>query len=54
MHGDLYTRQADSRWLLTSASRAEDVLVLESVDAKLALGDLYEKVELGASPLMGI
>jgi Uma2 family endonuclease len=46
MHVDLYARQADGRWMLTSASLPEDSLTLESVGAKLLLSDLYEKVEL--------
>jgi Uma2 family endonuclease len=46
VHADLYTRQADSRWMLTSADKLDDSLTLESVDARLLLADLYEKVEL--------
>jgi Uma2 family endonuclease len=45
MHADLYTRQPDGRWLLTSADKLEDSLTLESVGAEVALADLYEKVE---------
>jgi Uma2 family endonuclease len=45
MHVDLYSRQPDGRWLLTSASRPEDSLIFESVGAQIALSDLYEKVE---------
>jgi Uma2 family endonuclease len=45
IHADLYTRQADGRWLLTSADRLEDRLTLESVGAEVSLADLYEKVE---------
>jgi Uma2 family endonuclease len=48
MHVDLYTRQPDGRWLLTSADKPEDSLALEAVDAQLTLADLYEKVELAA------
>ncbi len=44
-HADLYTRQADGRWMLTSADKLEDTLTLESVGAQLNLADLYEKVE---------
>ena len=47
VHVDLYSRQPDGRWLLTSASRLEDSLTLESAGAQLRLSDLYEKVELG-------
>lgn len=46
IHADLYTRQPDGRWLLTSADKLEDSLTLESVGAQLTLVDLYEKVEL--------
>ena len=45
VHVDLYTRQADGRWLLTSASRLEDALILESVQARIVLSDVYEKVK---------
>lgn len=46
MHTDLFTRQPDGRWMLTSADLLGDSLTLESVGAQLALADLYEKVEL--------
>jgi Uma2 family endonuclease len=46
VHADLYTRQADGRWMLTSADTLESALILESVGAQLTLADLYEKVEL--------
>jgi Uma2 family endonuclease len=46
LHVDLYTRQADGRWLVTSADSMEDSLTLESVGAQLTLADLYEKVDL--------
>ena len=49
VHADLYTRQPDGRWLLTSADRLEDSLDLESVGCRLALADLYEKVDLPGS-----
>ena len=45
IHAGLFTRQADG-WLLTSASRMEDSLDLQSVGCRLTLADLYEKVEL--------
>jgi Uma2 family endonuclease len=53
VHADLYTRQADGRWLLTSASRLEDVLTLDSVDARLLMSDIYDKVELSANAMAG-
>lgn len=46
MRADLYARQADGRWMLTSADTPESFLTLESVGAQLTLADLYEKVEL--------
>jgi len=49
INADLYTRQPDSRWLLTSADKLEDSLTLESVGAQLTLADLYEKVEWSAT-----
>jgi hypothetical protein len=38
------------RWLLSTASRLEDSLDLQSVGVHLALADLYEKVEFPAAP----
>jgi Uma2 family endonuclease len=46
IHAGLFTRQADGRWLLTSASRMEDSLDLQSVGCRLTLADLYERVDL--------
>jgi Uma2 family endonuclease len=46
VHADLYTRQTDGRWLLTSPDRLEDSLTLESAGAQLTLADLYEKVDV--------
>ena len=46
VHADLYTRQADGRWMLTSADTLDASLTLESVGAQLTLADLYERVEL--------
>jgi Uma2 family endonuclease len=48
VHADLYRRQQDGRWLLTSASRPEDVLNFDSVGARLLLSDVYDKVDLAA------
>jgi Uma2 family endonuclease len=49
VHVDLYTRQADGRWLLTSANRLEDALAVESVGARIVLADLYERVEFSGA-----
>jgi Uma2 family endonuclease len=48
VHADLFTRQADGRWLLTSATRLQDSLELESVGCSLTLSSLYEKVNVVA------
>jgi Uma2 family endonuclease len=52
-HADLYTKQADGRWILSSTSRMEDTLTLDSVDAHLLMSDVYEKVELPPDPIVG-
>src|SRR5580698_3115604 len=48
VHADLYTRQANGLWLLSSAGGLEDVLTLESVGCQVRLADVYEKVEFDA------
>ena len=50
VRADLYTRQPDGRWLLTSADRLEDSLDLQSAGFRLALAELYEKVDLPGEP----
>ena len=45
---DCLTRQDNDQWLLTSASHADAVLQLASIDCMLALADVYEKVMFGA------
>jgi Uma2 family endonuclease len=46
VRADLYTRQPDGRWLLTSATRLEESLDLQSVGCSLSLAGLYERVDL--------
>ena len=46
---DLFTRQADGKWLLSSADRIDASLDLQSVGATLALAGLYEGIELTAA-----
>lgn len=54
VHADLYTRQPDGRWLLTSADRLEDSLDLQSVGCRFALADLYARIDLpGFQPTAG-
>jgi hypothetical protein len=50
VRAELYTRQPDGRWLLTTADHLEDSLDLQSVGVHLALADLYEKVDFPATP----
>jgi len=45
MHADLYTRQQDGGWLLTPTDGPGGALSLASVDCRIALADIYEKVE---------
>jgi Uma2 family endonuclease len=45
---ELFTRQADGRWLLSAATKMEDVLDLQSIGCRVALADLYEDVDLSA------
>jgi len=42
---DLYTRQPDGQWLLTSKDKLEDSIELQSIGCRLSLADLYEQVE---------
>ncbi len=48
MRAELYTRQPEDRWLLTSAGSLEDSLDLPSLGCRLALAELYEKVDFPA------
>jgi len=45
IHTDLFTKQPDGRWILTSADRLEESVDLPSIGCRLNLADLYEKVE---------
>jgi Uma2 family endonuclease len=47
IHADLYTRQQDGGWLLTSADGPAGTLALASVNCQIALADVYEKVDFG-------
>jgi Uma2 family endonuclease len=49
VHADLYVRQPGGQWLLSSFGMLEDTLTLESVNCRLKLADLYEKVEFAAA-----
>jgi Uma2 family endonuclease len=48
---ELYTLQPGGKWLLTTANRLDDTLVLDSICCRIGVADLYDKVELDARPL---
>ena len=41
---ELYIRQPDNRWLLTSAGSLDETLDLEPISCQLALAEIYRKV----------
>ncbi len=45
MAAELYTRQADGRWLLSTFDRADQEIPLESVDCAVPMAEIYDKVE---------
>jgi Uma2 family endonuclease len=47
---ELFTRQPDCRWLLTTSAGAEGFLHLQSVDCRIAISSIYEKVLFPESP----
>lgn len=46
IHVDLYSRQPNDRWLLTSADSAEENVELQSIGVRLSLSELYAGVRL--------
>ncbi len=46
MSASLYRRQSQFEWLLITANTAESIVELESAECRLALVDLYDRVEL--------
>ena len=45
-----YVRQADSQWLLSEAKGLQDVIELPTIECKLALSDVYDKVDFQSHP----
>ena len=43
---DVYTRDQEDRWVLTSASKPEDIVQLMSVECTMRIADLYDKTDL--------
>ncbi|MDQ6664945.1 MAG: Uma2 family endonuclease, partial [Acidobacteriota bacterium] len=49
VHGELYTRQPDREWILSEASGLSKIIDLRSLECKLALSAIYDRVELPKS-----
>jgi len=47
-HIDHYVRRPDNQWLLSEASSMEDRLELPSLECRLLLSEVYDKVDLAA------
>lgn len=45
---NVFTRQADGRWLLDAFAAADAVIALEGLGGRLAVRELYDRVEFGA------
>jgi len=45
-HIEHYVRQANNQWLLSEISDLQEVIDLPSIDCRLALTDIYDKVEI--------
>ena len=43
-HIEHYTRQADNQWLLSETTDAEGVIPIASIDCKLQMSEVYDKV----------
>jgi Uma2 family endonuclease len=52
MRADLFSLQADGRWILSSASKPEQTIELSSCGCTLKMADLYEKLEFTAVTLI--
>jgi Uma2 family endonuclease len=47
-HVEHFMRQPDSRWLLAETNNLEDAIQLLSISCRLALAEIYDKVDLAA------
>jgi hypothetical protein len=45
-HVEHYIKQADKTWVLSETNRVEHVIELTSIDCKLAVSEIYDKVDL--------
>jgi len=46
---ELFTRQPDCRWLLTTAGKLDESIEISSISCTLRLADIYEKVEFSTA-----
>ncbi|MDQ2900579.1 MAG: Uma2 family endonuclease [Acidobacteriota bacterium] len=46
VHVDLYTRQLDREWVLSEASGLSETIDIRSLECKLALSAIYDRVDL--------
>jgi Uma2 family endonuclease len=50
VHADIFTRADEELWMLSSASKPDDVLRLTSIDCTIQLADLYVRTNLLEPP----
>jgi Uma2 family endonuclease len=46
---ELFTHQTDGQWVLTERDKLEDSIEFKSIDCRLSLADIYEKVDFSRS-----
>jgi Uma2 family endonuclease len=49
-HVESYRRQPDQRWVFAESDGLDDSLPLDAIDCKLALAEIYDKVEFPGAP----
>lgn len=47
-----FVRQANNRWLLSEYEQMQDIIEMSSLDCRLNLGDVYEKVDISEVRLL--
>jgi Uma2 family endonuclease len=45
-HVEHYSRQSDKTWIFSETNRVEDIIELNSIGCKLAVSEIYDKVDL--------
>ncbi len=46
---EVFTRQGDNRWLLSAFNQPDDEILFESIQCRVRLGDIYQKVRFESS-----